>query len=211
VTLVAGRGLFCAAHLAELLAVLLAAPAALAAPPDARIAVVPGAPRIERIGSEFTAVEVDEPLVLRAELLPSGELLLEPQKAGATRVFLYAERLVRVLEVAVGQALAPIGPEPSGPCRVAVVTPACYPAWRERLIHLPAAEAPRIAFEIEGLQAEAKAAGERLAAAGLGHVRYARSALGVRLSGARDLAEKRRAVRAIWPVVLGVMRVEESR
>jgi hypothetical protein len=204
---VARRALCCAA----LLAVLLPVPAARAAPPDARIAIVLGAPRIERVGSEFTVVEVDEPGVLRAELLPSGELLLEPQRAGAALVFLYAERLVRVLEVAVGQALAPIGPEPAGPCRVAVVTPACYPAWRERLLHLPAAEAPRIAFEIEGLQAEARAAGERLAAAGLGHVRYARSALGVRLGGARDVAEKRRAVRVIWPVVLGVLRVEELR
>ena len=65
-----------------------------------------------------------------------------------------------------------------------------------------------LVFEVEGLQAEARAAQAELATAGLRHVQLAVGPFGVRLKGARDDAEKRRALRTIWPAILGPLRVE---
>jgi hypothetical protein len=124
-------------------------------------------------------------------------------------VFLFARRLVRVVEAAVEVQLPAPAPAPAGLCALPVITEKCYPAWRERLSHLAAAEAPQVSYELEGMQQEAKAAGALLAAAGLGHVGFARSALGVRLKGAKDAAEKRAALRAVYGAVLGPLRFEE--
>ena len=188
--------------------VLSIAGAALALPPDARLELTGKGPRIEKIDDGFTAVEVDDPKVVRAELLPSGELLLEPLAAGEAHVFLFARRLVRVVEVSVGRPLAQPGPPPTGLCALPHVTPACYPAWRERLRRLPAAEAPKLSYELEALQAEAREAGLLLAAAGLGKIQFARSAWGVRIKGAKDDAERRAALRAVWSAVLGPLRID---
>jgi hypothetical protein len=201
------------AVLSTLLSLATLAPAqAMAAPPDVRLVLSPGAPRIDKVTSDFTAVVVEAPAALRAEILPAGELLLEPVAGAAatsTHVFLFAPRLVRVLEVAIGRPLEEPAPAPGGACKAPVVTAACYPAWRARLSHLEAAQAPRLTYELEGLQAEARAATLRLAAAGLGHLAFARSAMGVRLVGARDAAERQRALCAVWDAVLGTLRVEE--
>jgi hypothetical protein len=166
-------------------------------------------PRFEKLGPEFNAAEVDDPKVLRAELLPSGELLLEPLAPGQARVFLFARRLVRVIEVAVDEKLPAPSPAPQGLCKTPVITKECYSIWRERLAHLAPESAPQVRYELEGLQEEAKAAGARLAAAGLGHVQLSRSAFGVRLKGAKDAAEKRAALRAVYPALLGPLRFEE--
>jgi hypothetical protein len=193
---------------ALLLGLLLALPAR-AVPPDARLQLSQRLPRIEKVGPEFTIALVDDPKVLRAELLPSGELLLEPAGPGVARVFLFAKRLVRVVEVAVETALPAPAPPPAGLCAAPVITEKCYSPWRERLAHLAAADAPRVSYELEGMQQEAKAAGALLAAAGLGHVQFSTSALGVRLKGAKDPAEKRAALRAVYGAVLGPLRFEE--
>ena len=185
------------------------APGARAIPPDARLQLALKQPRIEKVGPEFTAVEVDDGKVLRAELLPSGELLLEPVGPGVARAFLVARRLVRVVEVAVEARLPAPAPPPTGLCAAPVITEKCYPAWRERLSHLLAEGAPQLSYELEGMQQEAKAAGALLAAAGLGHVAFSRSALGVRLKGAKDAAEKRAALRAVYFALLGPLRFEE--
>ena len=187
------------------LAVLLASAAVRAVPPDARLEISGRAPRIEKIEPGFTAVESDAPLIVRAELLPSGnELLLEPAGAGVAHVFLFAPRLVRALEVGVDARLASAAPPPRG-CP-AVRDAGCYEQWREALRQGPVA-APLV-FEVEGLQAEARAAQAELATAGLRHVQLAVGPFGVRLKGARDDAEKRRALRTIWPAMLGPLRVE---
>ena len=178
-------------------------------PPDARLRLEPKQPRIEKLGPEFTVVEVDDPKVLRAELLPSGELLLEAVGPGVAHAFLFARRLVRVVEVAVAAPLPAPAPAPKGTCAAPAITEKCYPAWRERLSHLAAAEAPQLSYELEGIQEEAKAAGALLAAAGLGHVQFARSAMGVRVKGTKDAAEKRAALRAVYGAVLGPLRFEE--
>ena len=191
-----------------LLALCLTAPAR-ALPPDARLELTGRAPRIEKIDDGFTAVEVDDPKVVRAELLPSGELLLEPLAAGEAHVFLFAKRLVRVVEVAVGRPLAAPAPPPGGFCALPSVTVQCYAAWRERLRRLPAVEAPRLSYELEGVQAEAREADGLLAAAGLGNIRFARSPFGVKLKGAKDDRERRAALRAVWSAVLGPLRFEE--
>ena len=79
----------------------------------------------------------------------------------------------------------------------------------KRLRHLPASDAPPLTFEIEGLQAQAKAAKALLLSAKLGKLDVSFSPFGVRIKGAKDEAEKRRALVIIWPVVLGPLRLDE--
>ncbi len=169
----------------------------LAIPPDARITLHAGEHHIEKI-APADAVEAEGPL--HAELLPSGnELLLEPSAKGIARAFLFTRRQVRVIEVLIEVEPPPPAPKPS--CET-VKDAACYAQFR-------AAPQPKMIFELEGLQAEAKAAQEELAKAGLAHIQVALSPWGVKLKGAKDDAEKRRALRAIWPAILGPLRVDD--
>ena len=186
----------------------LAALPARAAPPDARLELPAGKPRIERVDPSFSVAESDDESIVHAELLPSGELLLEPRGAGTTRVFLFAPRLVRAIEVAAASPLPAIDPAPAAPCAKAHITPACYAPWRKRLLHLPAADAPALEFELEGQQESLKAAGALLVQAGLGGVTLRLSPFGVKLAGAKDAAEERRALRTIWPALLGPLRID---
>ena len=78
---------------------------------------------------------------------------------------------------------------------------ACYAQFR-------AAPQPRMVFELEGMQAEARAAQEELLKAGLAHIVVGLSPWGVKLKGAKDEAERRRALRVIWPAILGPLRVD---
>ncbi len=169
----------------------------VAIPADARISLQTGAHRIEKISPGFDAVETEGPL--HAELLPSGdELLLEPSAKGVARAFLFARREVRVVEVFIDTPLPPPGEKPA--CAT-VKDAACYAQFR-------AAPQPKMIFELEGLQAEAKAAQEELSRAGLPHISVALSPWGVKLKGARGEAEQRRALRTIWPAILGPLRID---
>ena len=176
---------------AALLALLFAIPA------DARLSLHGGDHRIEKISPGFEAVETEGPL--RAELLPSGdELLLEPTGQGIARAFLFARREVRVVEIFIDTPLPP----PAGkPLCATVKDAACYAQFRS-------APQPKMIFELEGVQAEARAAQEELQKAGLTAVQVALSPWGVKLKGTKDEAEKRRALRAIWPAVLGPLRLD---
>ena len=137
---------------------------------------------------------------LRAELLPSGnEVLLEPSGKGLARAFLFGRREVHVIEVAVDAAFPEPGPAPS--C-TAVKDDICYAQFRSHPL-------PQMVFELAGLQAEARAAQEELDKAGLPQLRVAISPWGVKLTGPEDAAEKRRALRAIWPAILGPLRLDE--
>jgi hypothetical protein len=187
--------------------------AAHAVPPDARLGLQGRKPQIEKVDTAFTAVEVDAPDVVRAELLPAGELLLEPRGPGVARVFLFAPRVVRALEVAVDVALpqpedkpAPAGCAAASEARV--VSQACYDHWRARLQHLVARDAPALAFEDAGLLAQLKAAQAELQRAGLGSIQIAASPFGVRLKGAQDEQQRRAALRAVWSAVLGPLRLD---
>ena len=190
---------------------LLFAGAAEAVPPDARLALFGKKPRIDKIDGTFEAVEVEPPGVVRAELLPTHELLLEPQGAGEARVFLFAPRLVRVVEVAIDQPLPPAdAPPPLAGCATAegaarVGSAACYEFWRGRLLHTLAADAPGLSFEEPGLFAELKAAQAELDKAGL-KLRVALSPFGVRLLGEGD---RRRGLRVVWPAMLGTLRLDQ--
>ena len=192
---------------------LLSAQAARAIPPDARLGLTSKKPHIEKADKGFLAVEVDEPGVLRAELLPSGELLLEPLGTGVARVFLFAPRIVRVVEVAVSVPLqppdeTPVSPACGTPTEARIVSAACYQAWRSRLSRTLSADAPSLAFEDAGLFAQLKAAQAELERAGLPALKLALTPFGVRIKGAKDEAERRRALRAIWSTLLGPLRLE---
>jgi hypothetical protein len=172
-----------------LFAVLLAVPA------DARIVSKPGAVHIEKIPAEALAVESEGGL--RAELLPSGdELLLEGAQG---RAFVFYKREVRVYEV--GKAFDETQPKPS--C-TPIADASCYAQWRA---YLASASAP-VQFTLEGLQLEAKAAQALLDAAGLKTLQVQLSPFGVHLKGARDEAETRRALRLIYPALLGPLRLD---
>ncbi len=190
------------------LGVLLFSSGAQAAPPDLRLALAAGAPRIERIDPSFTAVETDDPAVIHGELLPSAELLLEPKGKGTAHVFLFAERLVRVIEVAVAVELPPSEPPPAPPCEKPRIKPACVAAWRARLLHLDARDAPPLELELEAMQEEVKQAQAALEKAGLGKLQLSASPFGVKLKGAADAAEERRGLEAIWPWMLGPLRID---
>lgn len=200
------RALTCAAAVA--LSCFLASPAR-AAPPDARLALKLKVPRIEKLPDGFTFVLVDAPDVLDAELLSTGELLLDPKSPGEAHVFLFSRRLVRVLELAVERPLLAPEPAPRGPCEKPRIDRACHAAWARRLQHLAASDAPALLFEIEGLQEEAKAARELLVSAGMSKLDVSFSPFGVRIKGAKDEVERRRALMIIWPVVLGPLRVDD--
>jgi len=189
------------------LGILAFAGAVQAAPPDARLTLEEGKPRIERIDGSFTVAESDDEKTVHAELLPSGEILLEPKGRGVARVFIFADRLVRVVEIAVGVALPESGPAPEKACAKARITAACYPAWRVHLQHLESKDAPPIEFEIDGLQAEVKEAQAALDQAGV-QAQLQASAFGVKLKGIASAAEERKGLRAIWPLWLGPLRVD---
>jgi len=170
----------------------------LAVPADARLTLHAGGPQIEKIAWSVEAVETEGPL--RAELLPSGnEVLLEPSGKGLARAFLFGRREVHVIEVAVDAAFPEPGPAPS--C-TAVKDDICYAQFRSHPL-------PQMVFELAGLQAEARAAQQELDKAGLPQLRVAISPWGVKLTGPEDAAEKRRALRAIWPAILGPLRLDE--
>jgi hypothetical protein len=173
--------------------------ALLAVPADARLSLHAGASVIEKVQAGVLLVETEGPL--RAEMLPSGnEVLLEPRAKGIARVFFFARHEVRVIEVAIDTQFPEPGPAPSCPV---VKDAACYAQWRA---HVPPDR--KLIFELEGLQAEARAAQEELARAGLEHIEVRLSAFGVKLKGARDEAEKRKALRAIYPAILGRLRLD---
>jgi hypothetical protein len=177
---------------------LIAAVLLLAIPADLRVSLRSGEHRIEKIDWRAESVETEGPL--HAELLPSGnEVLLEPSGKGVARAFVFTRRDVRVIEAYIDT------PQPSPPAKpscAAISSAACYAEFR-------AAPQPRMVFEIEGLQAEARVAQEELAKAGLAKIEVAISPWGVKLRGAKDAAEKRRALKAIWPVILGPLRLDD--
>jgi len=169
-----------------------------AIPADARVMLHAGAYRIEKISPGFDAVETEGPL--HAELLPSGdELLLEPQSRGVARAFLFARHEVRIVEVFIDTPVPPPAPKPA--CAT-VKDAACYQQFR-------ASPQPKMVFELEGVQAEAKAAQEELSKAGIANIEIAISPWGVKVKGAKDAPEKRRALRAIWPAILGPLRITD--
>jgi len=170
----------------------------LAIPADARLTLHAGEHRIERIALAAETVETEGPL--HAELLPSGnELLLEASAKGLARAFLFARHEVRVIEVAIDTPFPDPGPEPT--CAT-VKDAACYAQFRAHPM-------PKLTFELEGLQAELKAAQEELNRAGLAHVSVAISPWGVKIKGEQNFVEKRKALRIIWPTILGPFRLDE--
>ena len=170
----------------------------LAVPADLTLSLHAGAAKIEKIDWPAQAVAAQGPL--RAELLPSGnEVLLEPQAKGVAHVFVFTPRQVRVIEAYVD---TPPPEKPPPPSCATVKDAACYAQFR-------AAPQPKMIFEVEGLQAEAKAAQQELSDAGLPGITVAISPWGVKLTGAKDEAEKRKALIAIWPAILGPLRLDQ--
>jgi hypothetical protein len=148
---------------------------------------------------QVSAVAVEASGPVHAELLPSGnEALIEATGRGIGHVFLFDRHEVRVIEVAVDTPPPEPGPVPTCPT---VKDAACYEQFRRHQL-------PHMVFELEGMQAEAKAAQQLLDKAGL-HVTVGISPWGVKLKGAKDEAEQRKALMTVWPAILGPLRLDE--
>lgn len=181
---------------------------AQAAPPDERLALTSNTPKILKLPAEYDLALSDTPAVARTELLPTGELLIEPVSKGEAHVFVFQRRLVRVYELAVDQPLAPADPAPEGACQKPVIDKPCAAPWMKHLQHLTTAELPKFHSEIEGLQELAKMAQALLTKARLGHISIAISPYGLRIKDAKDDDERRRAIMAVYPAVLGPLRLD---
>ena len=125
-----------------------------AIPAEARLSLHADEHRIEKI-DPADIVETEGPL--HAELLPSGnELLLEPSAKGVARAFLFTRRQVRVIEIFIDTE----PPPPAAPPACLIVKDAAGYAQLRRAPHL------KMVLELGGVQAEARAAQEALAARG---------------------------------------------
>jgi hypothetical protein len=166
---------------------ILLAALLLAIPPDLRLP----APKIQKIDEGAVAVESEGGL--HAELLPSGNEVLLEGKAG--RVFLFYRHSVQVIEIGLQQPDS----EP----------PQCAPIADEKTYRECLQRPGRtVQFTLEGLQFEARAAQKRLDDAGLAKITLQLSPFGIRLKGARDEAESRKAIVAIYPAILGPLRLD---
>ena len=176
--------------------------------------------------SAASEVLVDDASVVTAQLQRSGEVLIEAKKSGSAQVFIFGKREVQVVRVVVLPRPAEnLGaPPPAGVTEkeraaclaeatpeapILIASAACYAVQRERLAVMSDSNLPRLVFELEGLQAEAKAAQALLDKAGLAQVQIGLSPFGIKLTGAKDEEEKRRALVALYPAVLGPLRLDE--
>ena len=171
--------------------------ALLAIPVDRQLTMSAKKPHIEHVDPGTVSIEVEGDL--HAELLPSDEILLEARKPGVSRVYLFSKFLMRVYEVAVDAPLPPPGPGGCAP----VIDSKSYEACRARI-----GPGEKVVFELEGMQAMAKAAQALLEKAALPQIQAGFSPYGLRLKGARDEAERRRALIAVWPALLGPVRLD---
>ncbi len=87
-------------------ALSLGAGTAAAAPADRRIELAPGETRIERFGAP-AHLYVDRLDIVRAELLPSEEVLLETLGTGTATLFFHGDGWLRVWRIYVGTAPDP--------------------------------------------------------------------------------------------------------
>jgi hypothetical protein len=167
---------------------ILAAALLFAIPADVRLP----SGRIQKIDEGALAVECEGPL--HAELLPSGnEVLLE---GASGRAFLFYRHVVKVIEI------GPQRPDSEPPKCTPIADQSCYAQW------VSFGGGQQIQFTLEGLQAEARAAQKLLDEAGLAKVQVQLSSFGIRLKGTRDEAESRKAVRIIYPAILGPLRLD---
>lgn len=93
-------------------------------PVDVRLELLPEKEHIQRLAS-ISWIDVEDPSVVEAEVLPSGELMLVPKKAGQTLALLYADGKMAVWRLVVGGG----GPEKGSPASsdgaLAVARKAC--------------------------------------------------------------------------------------
>ncbi len=171
------RFLFCRAVALALAAGLwlgAAAPAS-AAPADRRIEIEPGETRIERLGP-VARLHVEDPERLHAEMLPSGEVLLEGRTVGVTHVFFHGQSWVYVWRVFVGAhpdpeareaalravaAKCPGTRQDASVLRVRIGDAACQEAVVRASRHLLAKEL-EVTFDTDGIRAQLSAQEEAI-------------------------------------------------
>ena len=160
----------CTLRLAVTAALMLAASHAAAAPADRRIELAPGETRIERLGAP-AHIYVDRLDIVRAEMLPSEEVLLETLGTGIATVFFHGDGWVRAWRIYSGTspdpqarqaALAeveracPDAELSAPPFRVRITDPNCH----EKIVALGehiVADELELTFDAAGLRAQIKA------------------------------------------------------
>lgn len=171
-------------------------------------------------------VEVEDPLIATAEVLPSGELLLTGNKPGRTLALLYAEGKFAVWRLRVGPKGEKVVPENGDPTTLARACPGAKlgetlvvsvrdETCRTTLAHFLERDAfsardLEITFELQALQAQLAAMQKRLEAAGLGAVRLRYLGAGLVIEGELTPAEHRRVLWVVFRESVGRVALDDQ-
>jgi hypothetical protein len=221
-----------------LIAALLAAGAARAVPIDRTLELSLGDPHFVR-QNYVEAFEVDPPDLCQAEQMPTLEILLTPKRAGEGLLYLYEDGRLEVVRLVVSDPKTPavepaagdkakldalwkaaraVCPQvedrvvdgehflhaqiPDGLCRAAMVGLLAvnpYPADHLRLV-----------FGIPALQAQLGAMQEQLRAAGIEGLTLTYAGATLVMKGKATAELRHRALKAMWPVTVGRLNVEDD-
>jgi len=210
---------------------ILSPGAALAWPVDVYVDVDAGGRWFQRL-STVDWVEVQDPKIATAEVLPSGELFVEGKSPGRTLLLAYAEGRFAVWRIRVaGKEKAAV--EVHGAPALAQARKACPglaeehgsegpslqvqvkdEACRRALLQLfetddYKARALELTFEVPALQAQLAAIERGLKAANLGHLGVRYAGAGLVLSGTATPEEHRRALLEIFRQSAGRVPLED--
>ncbi len=208
-----------------LAAAVLAPVAAHAWPVDVFADLRVGEERFERLAA-VSWVEVEDPTVLEAEVLPSGELLLTGKGKGRTLMLLFAEGKFAVWRARVGtppvEADAELLAKAKKACgpgfRVkdgALVTAVPDDACRRQLRTLFETDSFRardleLVFELPAFQAQLSDMAEGMKAAGVTGVSARYHGAGLVLEGTVTAAEKRKVLWAVFRRSVGRVPLQDK-
>ncbi len=208
------------------IAIVLVSTGAHAWPADVYADLRAGEERFEKLAA-VEWVEVEDPTVLDAEVLPSGELLLTGKAKGRTLLLLYAEGKFAVWRVRVGTPPVEVGPDGEplqkakklcgagfkvnaarGGGEAELVTAVPNDACRLALRALFETDAFRardleLVFDVPAFQAQLADVAEGIRAAGVKGVTARYHGAGLVLEGKVTAAEKRKVLWAVFKRSVG--------
>lgn len=218
---------------AAFIGLLLAAGTARALPVDRTIELSPGDPQFVR-QNYVEAFEVDPPDLCRAEQMKTLEILLTPRRVGEGLLYLYEEGRLEVFRLVVRDPKSPAPERPADAALLKAARTVC-PEVDDHFVegeHFLHAQIPdgicraaclallaanpydaghlRLVFGIPALQAQLGAMQERLRAAGVDGITLTYAGATLTMKGKATPELRHRALKAIWPVTVGRLNVEDE-
>jgi len=206
---------------------LCLAPAAMGLPVDRVLDLKTGDLHFEKI--RFTlGAEVQPPDLATAELLPAGEMLVTPKRAGDGLLLLYKQGEVEAVRLHVDHAVAAPALDlrearhVCGAAEPRVIDGETYlyatvdgEACRAALLRALEGDALladhlRLIFTVPGLQAQLRTLKARLDAAGIGNLQLAYAGATLTLTGSADPATHTRALAILWREALGPLDLDDQ-